>query len=218
VPTLEKQTQIEEIRDKLSSNTIAILTEFQGLSVAEMTELRTILRNAKIDYKVYKNTLVRLAAEQLGVGGIEEYLVRTTAVAISQSDDLVTPAKLIKDFSLKHQNLKMKAGILGNRVITADNVNELINLPPKEAIISMLLGGMQAPISQFLGVLQAPMRDFLTVLKAIADKKGSGETTASPVEPTPEKPNSEESIPQPLEEQESENKAEDSSDHQTSES
>jgi len=209
VPTLEKQTTIEEIKNKLSSTSITILTEFQGLNVAEVTELRKTLRDAEIDYKVYKNTLVRLAAEQLGLTGIEEYLVGTTALAISQKDDLVGPAKLLKDFGGKHRNLKMKAGILSNKVITADDVNELINLPPREVILGMLLGGMQAPLSNLMGVLQAPMRDFVTVLKAIADKDGNGEDTPSPEEESPAPP---------AEEQESEDKVEDNSDQQTAES
>jgi large subunit ribosomal protein L10 len=206
VPTLEKQATIEEIRDKLSSTRIAILTEFQGLNVAEATELRKTLRNAEIDYKVYKNTLVRLAAEQLGLTGIEKYLVGTTALAISKKDDLVAPAKILKDFSAKHQKLKLKAGILGNKVISSEDVNTLITLPPRDAIISMLLGGMQSPIAKLMSVLQAPMRDFVTVLKAIADKNGTGEVASSPEEPTAS----------PVE-QESEDKVEDSSDQQTTE-
>lgn len=207
MPTLEKQKTIDEIRDKLSSASIAILTEFQGINVADVTELRKNLRNAGIDYKVYKNTLIRLAAEQMEITGIEKYLVGTTALAISQKDDLVAPAKLLKDFSAKHQHLKLKAGVLSNKAISADDINTLINLPPKEFIISMLLGGMQAPISKFLGVLQAPMRDFVTVLKAIADKNGTGETQSSSEEP-----------PATTDEQDNENKVEDSSDQQTTES
>lgn len=207
MPTLEKQKTIEEIRDKLNSASIAILTEFQGINVADVTELRKNLRNAGIDYKVYKNTLIRLAAEQIGITGIEKYLVGTTALAVSQKDDLVAPAKLLKDFSAKHQHLKLKAGVLSNKAISTDDINTLINLPPKEFIISMLLGGMQAPISKFLGVLQAPMRDFVTVLKAIADKNGTGETQSSSEEP-----------PATTDEKDNENKVEDSSDQQTTES
>jgi len=204
---LKIKKTIDEIRDKLSSASIAILTEFQGINVADVTELRKNLRNAGIDYKVYKNTLIRLAAEQIGITGIEKYLVGTTALAVSQKDDLVAPAKLLKDFSAKHQHLKLKAGVLSNKAISTDDINTLINLPPKEFIISMLLGGMQAPISKLLGVLQAPMRDFVTVLKAIADKNGTGETQSSSEEP-----------PATTDEQDNENKVEDSSDQQTTES
>jgi large subunit ribosomal protein L10 len=183
VPTAEKQATINEIKDKISSTQIAILTEFQGLKVAEVTELRKLLHKADMDYKVYKNTLIGLAAEQLGITGLDKYLVGTTALAFSKKDDLVAPSKVLKDFSVKHQSLKIKAGILSKKPVSAEGVISLINLPPKEFIISMVLGGMQAPLMKFMGVLQAPLRDFVSVLKNLADKRGTGETS---VESTPE--------------------------------
>jgi len=176
VPTPEKQATIDEIKEKLSSTQIAILTEFQGLKVAEVTELRKLLHKAEIDYKVYKNTLIGLAAEQLGITGLDKYLVGTTALAFSKKDDLVAPSKVFKDFSVKHQHLKVKAGILTKKSISAEDVNSLITLPPREYIISMVLGGMQAPLMKLMGVLQAPMRDFVSVLKNLADKRGTGES------------------------------------------
>ncbi len=209
MPTPEKQSIIEEIKDKLSSSQIAILTDFQGLKVAEMTELRKLLRKAEIDYKVYKNTLISLAAKELGIIGLDQYLVGSTALAFSRKDDLATPSKVLKDFSAKHQNLKIKAGVLSNKAIDADNVNALINLPPKEYIISMVLGGMQAPIMKLLGVLQAPLRDLASVLRNLADKRGAGEGT--------------DNAPTPSENQESQTNAEENSqstnslDQQTSE-
>ena len=216
MPTPEKQATIDEIKDKISSTQIAILTEFQGLKVAEVTELRKLLHKAEIDYKVYKNTLIGLAAEQLGITGLDKYLVGTTALAFSKKDDLVAPSKVLKDFSVKHQNLKVKAGILTKKSISAEDVNSLINLPPREYIISMVLGGMQAPLTKLMGVLQAPMRDFVSVLRNLADKRGSGESTPeTSVEST-------ESAPAPEapadENQESQSTAEEnSSDQQTSE-
>ena len=217
MPTPEKQATIDEIKDKISSTQIAILTEFQGLKVAEVTELRKLLHKADMDYKVYKNTLIGLAAEQLGITGLDKYLVGTTALAFSKKDDLVAPSKVLKDFSVKHQNLKVKAGILSKKAISAADVNSLINLPPKEYIISMVLGGMQAPLMKFMGVLQAPLRDFVSVLKNLADKRGAGESIPeSAVESadnasTPETPDQSEN-------QESQSTAEEkSSDQQTSE-
>jgi len=209
VPTPEKQAIIDEIKGKLSSAQIAILTDFQGLKVAEMTELRKLLQKADIDYKVYKNTLIGLAAKELGIIGLDKYLVGPTALAFSKKDDLATPSKVLKDFGAKHQHLKVKAGILSNKAINADDVNALVNLPPKEFIISMVLGGMQAPIMKLLGVLQAPLRDLASVLKNLADKRGAGEST--------------DNAPTPSESQESQNTTEEnnsdtnSSDQQTSE-
>ncbi|MEK7396861.1 MAG: 50S ribosomal protein L10 [Candidatus Poribacteria bacterium] len=217
MPTPEKQATIDEIKDKISSTQIAILTEFQGLKVAEVTELRKLLHKAEMDYKVYKNTLIGLAAEQLGITGLDKYLVGTTALAFSKKDDLVAPSKVLKDFSVKHQNLKVKAGILSKKAISAADVNSLINLPPKEYIISMVLGGMQAPLMKFIGVLQAPLRDFVSVLKNLADKRGAGESTPeSTVESTDNASTPE--TPDQSENQESQSTAEEkSSDQQTSE-
>ena len=217
MPTPEKQATIDEIKDKISSTQIAILTEFQGLKVAEVTELRKLLHKAEMDYKVYKNTLIGLAAEQLGITGLDKYLVGTTALAFSKKDDLVAPSKVLKDFSVKHQNLKVKAGILSKKAISAADVNSLINLPPKEYIISMVLGGMQAPLMKFIGVLQAPLRDFVSVLKNLADKRGAGESIPeSSVESTDNASTSE--TPDQSESQESQSTAEEkSSDQQTSE-
>ena len=210
MPTLEKQATIDEISNKIGSAKMAILTEFQGLNVAEMTELRKTLRKADIDYKVYKNTLVGMAAQQLGITGIDKYLVGSTALAIIKKDEFVSPTKLLKDFSAKHQNLKVKAGILNNKVIAPDGVISLINMPPREVLISMVLGGMKAPMTKLMGVLQAPIRDFMSVLRNLADKKEKG-TGASVVPEIPETPETSETP-------ESENKVEESSsDQQTAE-
>lgn len=171
MPNPEKATIIEEVKDKLNSAKLAILTDFQGMNVAEMTELRKLLRSANTDYKVYKNTLTRLAAEQLGINELEKYLVGPTALVFGKSDDLVTPAKIIKDFSARHQHLKIKAGILNKKVISPEDVVSLTSLPPKEILIAMVLGGLQAPVSKLLSVLQAPMREFVGVLKSLAEKK-----------------------------------------------
>ena len=173
MPKPEKIATVEEIKEKLSSAKIAILTEFQGLNVAEMTELRKLFREADVDYKVYKNTLTRLAAHQLGLSGIDEYLVGTTALAFSK-DDLVASAKIVKDFSAKHQNFRVKVGILDQKLIASDDVTALANIPSREVLIAMILRGMQSPISALLRVLQGPIRDLAYVLKNLAEQKGKG--------------------------------------------
>ena len=177
MPKPENIATVEEIKGKLDSAQVAILTEFQGLNVAEITELRKLFREADVDYKVYKNTLTSLAASQLGVAGVDEYLVGTTALAISQ-DDPVAPAKIIKDFAAKHQDLKVKAGILNKKVITSDDVVALAGIPPREVLIGMALGGMLAPISGLLRVLQGPIQSLAFVLKNLADQKSEGEDAA----------------------------------------
>lgn len=180
MPRPEKIATVEEIKEKLSSAKIAILTEFQGLNVAEITELRKLFREADVDYKVYKNTLMRIAARQLGVSGIDEYLVGTTALAFSR-DDLVSSAKIVKDFGAKHRNFRVKAGILDKKLIASDDVIALANIPSREVLLAMVLGEIQAPISALLSVLQGPIRDLACVLKNLAEKKKKGESAAVPV-------------------------------------
>jgi large subunit ribosomal protein L7/L12 len=169
VPKQEKIETVEEIKEKLGSAKIAILTEFQGLDVAEMTELRRLFRDADIDYKVYKNTLTRIAAHDLGVSDIDNYLLGTTALAFG--NDPVSPAKIVKDFLAKHRNFRVKAGILDNRLIASDDVIALADIPPKEVLFAMIMGAMQSPISGLLSVLQAPARNFMYILKSLAEQK-----------------------------------------------
>ena len=173
MPNPEKVAVVEEIRGKLDSAKIAILTNFQGLNVAEMTELRKLFRGAGVDYKVYKNTLTRLAVQQNGIEeSINSYLDGPTALAFSKSDNFAALSKIVRDFSARHQNFKVKAGILGKKVIVPDDVLALANLPPKEVLIAMVLGGIQAPVSKLMGVLQGPIRSFMSVLKSLAEQKG----------------------------------------------
>ena len=174
MPKPEKIATVEEIKEKLDSARIAILTEFQGLNVAEMTELRKLFREANVDYKVYRNTLTSIAAQQLGVSGVDDHLVGTTALAFCK-DDLIAPAKIVKDFGAKHQNFRVKAGILDKQVIGSDDVIELASIPPRDVLIAQLLGTMQAPISGLLSVLQGTIRSFVSVLSNLAEQKGKDE-------------------------------------------
>jgi len=169
VPKPEKIAAVEEIREKLDSAKIAILTEFQGLNVAEMTELRKLFREADVDYKVYKNTLTRLAAHQLGMTGVDEYLVGTTGLAFSKSD-LIASTKIVKDFSNKHRNFRVKAGILDNRVINSDDVIALADTPPREVLLAMLMSAMQGTVVQLIWVIQAPIRNFIFLLKNLSEQ------------------------------------------------
>lgn len=177
MPKPEKIATVEEIKEKLGSAKISILTEFQGLNVAEMTELRKLFREAGVDYKVYKNTLTRLAVHQLGVSGIDEYLVGTTALAISR-DDPVAPAKIVRDFGVNHRKFRIKAGILDKKLIASDDVISLASIPPKEVLLAMVLGRMQSPISGLLNVLQGSIRNLVCVLKNLAEQKGKIEDTS----------------------------------------
>lgn len=155
----QKQQLVEEIADKFSNAKTAVLVDYRGLNVAEVTELRKQLREAGVDYKVYKNTMTRRATEKAGFEGLHDILVGPTAIAFSD-EDVVAPAKVIGGFSKDHEALEIKGGIVEGEIATLDQINELSNLPSHDGLVSMLLS-----------VLQAPVRNFAYATKAIAEQK-----------------------------------------------
>lgn len=154
----EKMQIVADIVQKLSDSKTTILTDYRGLDVAEVTELRKSLREAGIEFKVLKNTLVRRATAEVNLTDIDEFLAGPTAIAFSY-DDLVAPAKILSDFAKKHDALEIKAGLLEGKFISSDEIKALASLPSREGLLSMLLS-----------VLQAPMRNFALAVKAVSEK------------------------------------------------
>jgi len=186
MPNQKNIQQVEEIRENFQASDVIILTEYQGLTVEEVSELRDKLREADIRYKVYKNKLINVVAQEIGIEGLDPYLRGTTAVAMS--DDPTTPPKILRDFSGTHENLKIKGGILGSKTIDAAGVEALINMPSKPELIARAIGGIKAPISGLVNVLHqgspltglvnvlnGSLRQVSTVLQAIADQKKEAE-------------------------------------------
>lgn len=167
-----KEQVVADLKDKLSRASSVVLTDYRGLNVAEMTELRRMLREAGVEYKVVKNTLTLIAARDTGLEGLEKYLTGPTALAFGVEDP-VAPAKLLSKFAKNHKNLEIKGGVLQGRVIDLDGVKSLADLPPKEVLLAQVLAGMQAPISGIVNVLSGPVRNLLYALQAIKDKKGA---------------------------------------------
>ncbi|GGJ75222.1 large subunit ribosomal protein L10 [Anoxybacillus voinovskiensis] len=155
---LKKQV-VAEIADKFRASKSTIIVDYRGLNVAEVTELRKQLREAGIEFKVYKNTLTRRALAEVGLEGLDEVLTGPNAIAFS-NEDVVAPAKILNDFAKKHEALEIKAGVIEGNVATLEEVKALANLPSREGLLSMLLS-----------VLQAPIRNFALVTKAVAEKK-----------------------------------------------
>lgn len=155
---LKKQV-VAEIADKFRASKSTIIVDYRGLNVAEVTELRKQLREAGIEFKVYKNTLTRRALAEVGLEGLDEVFTGPNAIAFS-NDDVVAPAKLLNEFAKTHEALKIKAGVIEGNVATVEEVKALANLPSREGLLSMLLS-----------VLQAPIRNFALVTKAVAEKK-----------------------------------------------
>ena len=154
-----KKVQVEEIAAKFKAAASIVVVDYRGLTVGQATELRKQLREAGVEFKVYKNTLTRRAAEIAGLEGINEYLTGPNAIAFS-NEDVVAPAKIINEFAKKNEALEIKAGIIEGNVSTVEDVKALAELPSREGLLSMLLS-----------VLQAPVRNFALATKAVADQK-----------------------------------------------
>jgi large subunit ribosomal protein L10 len=154
-----KQQIVSEIADKLKNSVSTVVVDYRGLSVAEVTELRKQLREAGVEFKVYKNSMTRRAAEVNGLGELNAALTGPNAIAFS-TEDVVAPAKILNDFAKKHEALELKAGVIEGNVATADEIKALADLPSREGLLSMLLS-----------VLQAPIRNLALATKAVAEQK-----------------------------------------------
>lgn len=172
--TQEKIQTVAGIKEKLSTTKGAVLTNYRGLTVAQDTKLRRKLREAGVEYRVFKNTMTRIAAKEAGIEGLDPYLEGPTAIAISYTDP-VAPAKIISDFvkENKLQALEVKAGIVEGQVIDANGVKALSSLPPREVLIAQVLAGFQAPIAGFVNVLSGTMRNLVYALEAVRQQKES---------------------------------------------
>ncbi len=172
--TAAKQARVAELVGKLTSVKGAVLINYRGLTVAQDTKLRRKFREAGVEYKVVKNTFMRIAATEVGIEGMEPYLDGPTAIAFSATDP-VAPAKVISDFIKEHklQNIKIKAGIVEGKMIDADGVKALSSLPPREVLIAQVLAGFQTPIAGLVNVLQGTIRKTVYVLDAIRKQKES---------------------------------------------
>lgn len=155
----EKANTVSEISDKLKGSVSTILTDYRGLSVAEVTELRKTLREAGVEFKVYKNTLARRATAEVGLSELDSFLTGPTAIAFS-AEDVVAPAKVLSDFAKKHNALEIKAGVIEGKLVQVEQIKAIADLPSREGLLSMLLS-----------VLQAPMRNFALAVKAVAEKQ-----------------------------------------------
>lgn len=175
--TSAKQAVVAQLKEQLESVKGVVLTSYKGLTVAQDTELRRELREAGVSYHVVKNTMLRIAAKEAGIEGIEEHLEGTTAFAFS-TEDAVAPAKVICGFIKKNkledaEVLTVKVGMVEGKVIGVDEVKALAALPSREELIAKLLGSMNAPISNTVNVLQGVIRNAVYVLDAIRSQKES---------------------------------------------
>jgi large subunit ribosomal protein L10 len=169
----EKVATVEEIREKLEGARAAVLTEYRGLKVSELADLRASLRAAEAEYKVYKNTLARRAAEDAGLADLVSMLEGPTAITFVKGD-AVTVAKALRDYAKTNPNLVVKGGILGTRVIQSGDVIALADIQPREVLLARLAGGFQAPLVKAAGLFQAFTRNMAYGIKALVDQRVAG--------------------------------------------
>ena len=151
-----KKGVVAEIAEKLQKSASCVVVDYKGLKVEEVTELRNKFREAGIDYKVYKNTLVRRAAAE--VGNMTEFddvnLVGTNAIAFGYEDP-IAPAKIINDFAKTHPKVELKMGYVEGEYYNAENIKKLAEIPSREELIAKLLGSFKAPVSNFVYLVDA---------------------------------------------------------------
>jgi large subunit ribosomal protein L10 len=177
-PRPDKVAVVEEVKERFDRADAALLTEYRGLNVKALADLRRQLRPAGGDYKIYKNTLVRFAARQVGAEELESLLTGPTAIAFVEGDAAAV-AKALRDYARTNPTLVVKGGLLGTKVLTAADVSALADLPPRETVLAQLAGALQAPMAQLAGLLAALPRNFAYGLQALIDQRGGAPADAA---------------------------------------
>jgi large subunit ribosomal protein L10 len=169
LPTQKKIDAMDEFRSRLQSHMLIIAAQYQGITVEQVTELRRKLREQNIEFKVYKNTLVRRVLDELGLSAADAFISGPTAWAFS--NDAVAPSKIFKEISKEVKALVMNGGIFEGRAISKQQVASLATMPPREVLLAQVAGTMVAPLRNFLGVLNALPRSLVNVLDQIRKQK-----------------------------------------------
>jgi large subunit ribosomal protein L10 len=176
-PRPEKVAVVDEVRERFSSASAAILTEYRGLKVQEMQTLRRALTAAGGEFKVYKNTLVRRAARESGLAELEPLLEGPTGIAFV-SDDVAAVAKVLRDFARTSPALVVKGGLVGKSLFDAKSAATLADLPPREVLLAQIAGVIAAPMQKFAGLLKALPQNFAYGLSALIDQRRADEPAA----------------------------------------
>ncbi len=171
----EKKAIVEDLHEKFARSRVVILTDYKGLDVAQVNDLRRKLKDAEVDYKVVKNTLLVRAAQDTDVASLSPHFKGPSAVAMSYFDP-VAPAKVLTDFAKDNDKFEIKAGILAGKMMDAEGIKALAKLPGREELLGQLLSVMNNVPAGFVRTLAAVPQNFANVLMAIKEQKeGQGE-------------------------------------------
>jgi large subunit ribosomal protein L10 len=164
LPTQEKIATVDDLKARLEGVKTVMLTEYRGLTVQQLNDLRKALRAVRAEYKVVKNRLARLAGTEKGFEALRPHLKGPIALVIAK-DDPVSVAKALTTFARTNQALAIKAGFVDGQLLAPDGIRALSELPSKEALRSQLVGAIQGPLAQLVGLLSAPQRELVYVLE-----------------------------------------------------
>jgi large subunit ribosomal protein L10 len=183
----EKVAVVEEIRTKLAKADAAVLTEYRGLTVPELAQLRAALRGSGTEYKVFKNTLARLAVADSGLDDVASLFEGPVAIAFVRGD-AAGAAKALRDFGRTNPALVLKGGLLGDRFVTPIDIEALAELPSRDALLTHVAGAFQAPLAKAAGLFQAFTRNFAYGVKALIDQRGGAPAEEAPPADAPPEP------------------------------
>lgn len=166
----QKEAAVADVADMLKRSQSAVILDYRGMTVAEATNLRNRFREAGVEYKVIKNNILKRAADQLNIEGLDDYFKGPSAVAFGYEDP-VAPAKILCKFVKEINKTEIKGGVLDQVKVDAQKVEELSKLPSKEELIAKMLGSLNAPITNFALALSAVPRGLACALSAVAEQK-----------------------------------------------
>jgi large subunit ribosomal protein L10 len=178
-PRPEKAATVEDLERRLRASDVVILTDYRGLTVDEIGALRGRLRDAKLEYRVAKNTLLALAAERCGRGDLSKFLSGPTAVVFGR-DDPGVPARLLQEFIRQYRKLEIKGGMVSGQALAGDEVRALAALPSRMELLARVMGMIQSPLASLASVLNAPARGLVTALDAVRKQREAAGGDAAP--------------------------------------
>jgi large subunit ribosomal protein L10 len=173
VSTPRKETEVRQLEERFREARAAILTDFRGLKVADVTVLRNLLRKSKIEFRVVKNRLAKIAVQNTSLADLDPLLSGPTGVAFGY-DDPVASTKILSQFVRSNANLDIKGGIIEGRLYRKEEILAIAELPPRDILLSQVLMSISAPLSGLVRVLQAPIQQFVGTLGAIKAQKEKG--------------------------------------------
>ncbi len=172
MPTEAKRETVAELKEELSNSTAMIVSEYRGLKVSEIAEIRRSLRKNDVTYRVVKNRLMRIAANESGHDALSPFLEGPSAIAFGSGDE-ATIAKAVLDATRPYKIVKVKGAVLGNRAIDIDGVTRLATLPPRDVLLAQIAGAIAAPMATVAGLFDAPLRDIAGGIGALADQRSA---------------------------------------------